>query len=79
MEVQRVAQGLMQRNFHAHLQERKCERMLELSHDQPYGPCQQGPVSRIQLKYLSEINEEQSGIVKGKGTREQMINIRIIM
>ena len=21
----------------------KCERMLELSHDQPYGPCQQDP------------------------------------
>ena len=31
------------------------------------------------LKYLSEINEEQSGFVKGKGTREQMVNIRIIM
>ena len=28
-------------------------------------------VSRIQLKYLSEINEEQSSFVKGKGTREQ--------
>ena len=36
-------------------------------------------VSRIQLKYLSEINEEQSGFVKGKGTREQMVNTRIIM
>ena len=36
-------------------------------------------VSRIQLKYLFEINEEQSGFVKGKGTREQMVNIRIIM
>ena len=36
-------------------------------------------VSRIQLKYLSEISEEQSGFVKGKGTREQMVNIRIIM
>ena len=36
-------------------------------------------VSRIQLKYLSEVIEEQSGFVKGKGTREQMINIRIIM
>ena len=36
-------------------------------------------VSRIQLKYLSEINEKQSGFVKGKGTREQMVNIRIIM
>ena len=36
-------------------------------------------VSRIQLKYLSEINEEPSGFVKGKGTREQMVNIRIIM
>ena len=36
-------------------------------------------VSRIQLKYLSEINEEHSCFVKGKGTREQMVNIRIIM
>ena len=36
-------------------------------------------VSIIQLKYLSEINEEQSGFVKEKGTREQMVNIRIIM
>ena len=36
-------------------------------------------VSIIQLKYLSEINEEQSGFVKGKVTREQMVNIRIIM
>ena len=36
-------------------------------------------VSRIQLKYLSEINEEQSGFVKGNGTREQMVNIRIMM
>ena len=73
----------MQRNVHAHLQERKCERMLELSHDQPYGPRQQGPSEdhclKIQLKYLSEINEEQSGFVKGKATREQMVNIRIIM
>ena len=36
-------------------------------------------VSRTQLKYLSEINEEQSGFEKDKGTREQMVNIRIIM
>ena len=55
MEVQRVAQGLMQRNFHAHLQERKCERMLELSHDQPYGPCQQGPSEDHCLKNPTEI------------------------
>ena len=36
-------------------------------------------VARIQLKYLSEINEEQSGFVIGKGTRGQMVSIRIIM
>lgn len=36
-------------------------------------------VSRMQLKYTSEISEEQSGFVKGKGTREQIVNIRIIM
>ena len=33
----------------------------------------------MQLKYAAEISEEQSGFVKGKGTREQITNIRIIM
>ena len=50
-----MAQGMVQRNVHAHLQERKCERMLELSHDQPYGPCQQGPSEDHCLKNPTEI------------------------
>ena len=32
-----------------------CERMLELSHDQPYGPCQQGPSEDHCLKNPTEI------------------------
>ena len=36
-------------------------------------------VARMHLKYSSEISEEQSGFVKGKGTREQITNLRIIM
>ena len=50
-----VAQGLVQRNVHVHLKEKKCERMLQLSHDQPHGPCQQGPSDDHCLKNPTEI------------------------
>ena len=34
---------------------------------------------RVQMKYGVEMAEEQAGFVKGKGTREQIVNIRNIM
>ena len=82
-----MAQGLTQRNFHAHLQERKCERiMLELLHDQPYGPCQQlGPSEDHCLKNPTEIFiRDQLGTIwlcerKGDQRTKLMVNIRIIM
>ena len=81
-----MAQRLKQRNFHAHLQERKCERIiLELSHDQPCGPCQQGPSEDHCLKNPTEIFiRDQLGTIwlferKGDQRTKLMVNIRIIM
>ena len=34
---------------------------------------------RIKLHYDREMAEEQAGFVEGKGTREQIVNIRIII
>ena len=36
-------------------------------------------MKRIKKKYKEEINEEQAGFVKDKGTRHQIVNIRNIM
>ena len=62
---------------------KESERMLKLSHDQPYGPCQQGPSEDHCLKNPTEIFiRNQRGTIwhcERKGSREQMVNIRIIM
>ena len=77
-----MAQGLVQRNVHVHLQEgtvKECSNYRMINLMVHVGKVLlKNIVSRIQLKYLSEINEEQSGFVKGNGTREQMVNITII-
>lgn len=36
-------------------------------------------INRIKVKYQQEIAQEQAGFVDGKGTREQIVNIRMIM
>ena len=36
-------------------------------------------MSRIKNKYFAEISEEQAGFVEGKGTREQIVNMRNII
>lgn len=36
-------------------------------------------VNRIKRKYMEEIGIEQAGFVEGRGTREQIVNIRLII
>ena len=67
-----MAQRLVRRDLHGHLQEKKHERMFEVRHGQSHCSRQLSPsklkiiVSWLQVKYASEISKEQSGFVKGK-------------
>ena len=83
LENSAVATGLEKVSFHSNPKERQCQRMLQLptialiSH-----------ASKVMLKILQarlqqyvncELPDVQAGFRKGRGTRDQMANIRWIM
>ena len=83
LENSAVATGLEKVSFHSSPKERQCQRMLELctialiSH-----------ASKVMLKILEarlqqyvnrELPDVQAGFRKGRGTRDQIANIRWIM
>ena len=75
-----VATGLEKVCFHSNLKERQCQRMLELLHN-----CSHYNASKVMLKILQaklqqyvnhELPDVQAGFRKGRGTRDQIANIR---
>ena len=80
LENSAVATGLEKGSFHSNPKERQCQRMLKLliiSH-----------ASKVMLKVLQvrlqqyvnhELPDVQAGFRKGRGTRDQIANIRWIM
>ena len=78
-----VATGLEMVSFHSNPRERQCQRMLKLPHS-----CTRSHPSKVMLKILQarlqqymngELPDVQAGFRKGRGTRDQIANIRWIM
>ena len=70
-------------SFHSNPKERQCQRMLRLPHN-----CTHLHASKVMLKILQarlqkyvnrELPDVQAGFRKGRGTRDQIANIRWIM
>ena len=77
LENSAVATGLEKVSFHSNPKERQCQRMLKLLH-----------TSKVMLKILQarlqqyvncELPDIQPGFRKGRGTRDQIANIRWII
>src|SRR5574337_871702 len=83
LENSAVATGLEKVSFHSNPKERQCQRMVKLSHN-----CTHQYASKVMLKILQarlqqyvncELADVQAGFRKGRGTRDQIANIRWIM
>ena len=82
LENSAVATGLENVSFHSSPKERQCQRMFRL----PYN-CSH-LTSKVMLKILQarlqqhvnhELPDDQAGFIKGRGTRDQIANIRWII
>ena len=78
LENSAVGTGLEKVSFHSNPKERQCQRMLKLPHN-----CTHFSATKVMLKILQvrlqqymnrEIPEAEAG--KGRGTRDQVDNIR---
>ena len=83
LENSAVAPELEIVSFHSNPKERQCQRMLKLPHN-----CAHLNASKVMLKILQvrlqqyvnhELPDVQAGFTKGRGTRDQIANIRWIM
>ena len=83
LENSAVATGLEKVSFHSNPKERECQRTLKLPHN-----CTSAHSSKVMLKILQtrlqqyvnhELPDIQAGFRKGRGTRDQIANIRWIM
>ena len=83
LENSAVATGLEKVSFHSNPKESQCQRMLKLQHN-----CTHSPASKVMLKILQarlqqyvnhELLDVQAGFRKGRGTRDQIANIRWII
>ena len=83
LENSAVAMGLEKVSFHSNPKERQCQRMLKLPHN-----CTHLHTSKVMLKILQaklqqyvhcELPDVQAGFRKGRGTRDQIANIRWII
>ena len=81
LENSAVATGLEKVTFHSNPKERQCQRMLKLPHNCTH------LTSKVMLKILQarlqqhvngELPDVQAGFRKGRGTRDQIANIRWI-
>ena len=78
-----VATGLEKVSFHFNPKERQCQRLLKLLHN-----CNHLTASKVMLKILQarlqqylnhELPDVQAGFRKGRGTRDQVVNIHWII
>ena len=83
VENSAVATGLEKVSFLSNPKERQCQRMLKLPHN-----CTHLTAGKVMLKILQarlqqyvnrELPDVQAGFRKGRGTRDQIANIRWIM
>ena len=83
LENSAVATGLEKVSFHSNPKERQCQKMLKLPHN-----CTHLTASKVMLKIVQarlqqyvnrELPDVQAGFRKGRGTRDQIANIRWII
>ena len=78
-----VATGLEKVSFHYNPRERQCLRRLKLSHNCTHLSASKVMVKILQARLQQYVNRElpdvQAGFRKGRGTRDQIANIRWII
>ena len=83
LENSPVAPGLEKVNFHSNPKERHGQRMLKLPHNCTHLTCQQSSAqnspSRLQQYVNHELADVQAGFRKGRGTRDQIVNVHWII
>ena len=82
LEISVVATGLEKVSFHSNPKERQCQRILEVQHNCTHLTASKVmlkiPQSRLQQYVNCERPDVQVGFRKGRGTRDQIANIRWI-
>ena len=70
-------------SFHSNPKERQCQRMLKLPHDCNHLTCYKVMLKILQTRLQQYVNRElsdvQAGFRKGRGTRDQIVNIHWII
>ena len=83
LENSAVATGLEKVSFHSNPKERQCQRMLKLPHIALISHARKVMFKILQARLQQYVNRElpdvQAGFRKGRGTRDQIANIRWIM
>ena len=78
-----VATGLEKVSFHSNPNEGQCQRIFRLRHNCTHLTCWQSNLKIFQLRLQQYMNQElsdvQAGFRKGRGTRDQISNIRWII
>ena len=78
-----VATGLEKVSFHSNPKERQCQRMLKLPHIVLISHASKVMLKTLQGRLQQYVNRElpdiQAGFRKGRGTRDQIANIRRII
>ena len=83
LENSAVDTGLEKVSFHSNPKERQCQRMLKLPHNCTHLTRCKAMLKILQARLQQYVNHElpdfQAGFRKGRGTRDQMANIRWII
>ena len=78
-----VATGLEKVSFHSNPKERQCQRVLKLQHIALISHSSKVMLKILQARLQQYVNHEhpvvQAGFRKGRGTRDQIANIRWII
>ena len=83
LENSAVDTGLEKVSFHSHLEEKQCQRMLKLLHMALISHASKAMLkilqARLQQQVNCELSDVQAGFRKGRGTGDQIVNIRWII
>ena len=75
--------GLEKIGFHSNPKERQCQRMLKVLHIELFSHASKVMIIILQMRLQQDMNQKlpgvQAGFRKGKGTRDQIANIRWII
>ena len=83
LENSAVATGLEKVAFYSNLKQGQCQRLFKLLENFTHFTCQQVMLKILQARLQQYMDQElpdvQAGFIKGKGTRDQIANIRWII